>query len=44
LEIALVRTGPPPPKGPGAFQRMRQALGETWDELAETVRSYRIFQ
>ena len=44
LEIALVRTGPPLPKGPGTFERMRQALGETWDELSETVRSYRIFQ
>jgi len=44
LEVALVRTGPPQPKGPGVFQRMRQALGETWDELSETVRSYRIFQ
>ncbi len=43
LDIALVRTGPPPPKGPGTFARMRQALGETWDELSETVRSYRIF-
>ena len=44
LEIALVRTGPPLPKGPGTLERMRQALGETWDELSETVRSYRIFQ
>ena len=44
LEIALVRTGPSLPKGPGTFERMRQALGETWDELSETVRSYRIFQ
>jgi len=44
LDIALVRTGPPLPEGPGTLQRMRQALGETWDELSETVRSYRIFQ
>ncbi len=44
LDIALVRTGPPTPKGPGALARMRQALRETWDELSDTVRSYRIFQ
>ena len=44
LDIALVRTGPPVPKGPGTLERMRQALSETWDELSETVRSYQIFR
>jgi hypothetical protein len=39
LDIALVRTGPPLPRA-RTSQRMRQAL-ETWDELSETVRSYR---
>lgn len=44
LDIALVRTGPPVPKGPGTLERMRQALSETWDELSDTVRSYQIFR
>ena len=35
--------GSPKPKGPGTLERMWQALEETWDELGETVRSYRIF-
>jgi len=44
LEITLVRTGPPKPKGPGTMERMRKALQETWNELGETVRSYKPFQ
>jgi outer membrane protein assembly factor BamD (BamD/ComL family) len=44
LEVTLVRTGPPKPKGPGIFERMGQALRETWDELGDTVKSYRVFQ
>ena len=44
LDIALVRTGQPPPQGPGTLARMREALRETWNELSDTVRSYRIFQ
>ena len=44
LEITLVRTGPPMPKGPGTLELMRQALQETWDELSDTVRSYQIFR
>ena len=44
LETALVRMGPPKPKGPGVMERMGRALRETWDELGETVRSYRLFQ
>jgi outer membrane protein assembly factor BamD len=44
LEIALVRVGPPRPKGPGAFGRMWQGLSETWDELAATMKDYRIFR
>jgi len=39
-----VRTGPPPPEGPGAWDQIKAALGETWDELGDTVRSYKIFQ
>jgi len=44
LDITLVRTGPPMPKGPGALERINQALRETWDELSDTVRSYQIFR
>jgi tetratricopeptide (TPR) repeat protein len=44
LEIALVRTGPPPPKGPGTWDQFKEAMRETWDELGDTVRSYKIFQ
>ena len=44
LEIALVRTGPPLPEGPGTWELIKAALGETWDELGDTVRSYKIFQ
>jgi len=44
LEITLVRTGPPMPKGPGVLERMGQGLKETWDELSDTVRSYQIFR
>ncbi len=44
LEITLVRTGPPKPKGPGTMERMRKALQETWNELGETVRSYQFFR
>jgi outer membrane protein assembly factor BamD len=44
LGVALVRTGPPKPEGPGLMTRMGDALRETWSEMGETVRSYRIFQ
>jgi outer membrane protein assembly factor BamD len=44
LGIALVRTGPPQPKGPGPIDRMWESLKETWDELADTVKDYRIFR
>jgi outer membrane protein assembly factor BamD len=44
LEATLVRTGAPKPKGPGLFERMGQALRETWGELSDTVTSYRIFR
>lgn len=43
LEIALVRSAPPPPKGPGPLGRMWGGLRNVWDELAETVRDSRIF-
>jgi len=44
LGVALVRTGPPRPKGPGLIDRMWDGLKDTWDELADTVKDYRIFQ
>lgn len=44
LGVTLVRTGPPKPKGPGPIDRMWDGLKETWDELADTVKDYRIFQ
>jgi outer membrane protein assembly factor BamD len=44
LGVTLVRTGPPKPKGPGAIDRLWQGLQETWNELADTVKDYRIFQ
>jgi outer membrane protein assembly factor BamD len=40
LETALVRTGPPRPEGPGAWEQIKEAMQETWDELSDTVRSY----
>jgi len=43
LGTTLVRTGPPPPKGPGLFTRMWSGVREGWAELAETVRDYQIF-
>jgi outer membrane protein assembly factor BamD len=43
LGITLVRTGTPKPQGPGTFERMSQALRETWDELGDTLKSYQIF-
>jgi outer membrane protein assembly factor BamD len=44
LGVALVRTGPPKPEGPGVMARMGDALRETWTELSETVQSYRLFK
>jgi outer membrane protein assembly factor BamD len=44
LEITLVRTGPPKPKGPGPLDRMWQGLKESWEELADTVKDYHIFR
>ena len=43
LEVALVKMGPPKPKGPGMWERLRQGMGAIWDELGDTARSYRIF-
>lgn len=40
LATTLVRTGQPKPEGPGMMEQVKQALQETWDELADTVRSY----
>lgn len=44
LGVVLVRTGPPKPKGPGPIDRLWQALGQTWDELADTIKDYQIFR
>lgn len=44
LGVALVRTGPPRPKGPGPIDLMWEGLKETWDELADTMKEYKIFQ
>jgi len=44
LAVTLVRTGPPKPKGPGMFARMKQAMVDTWDEVTDTVRSYQFFR
>ncbi len=44
LGVALVRTGPPKPAGPSVWTRMGNAMRETWTELGETVRTYRIFE
>lgn len=44
LGIALVRTGPPRPKGPGTIDRMWQGLQETWEEITDTVKGYQIFR
>jgi outer membrane protein assembly factor BamD len=44
LGVTLVRNGPPKPKGPGPVDRLWQGLQETWDELADTVKSYQIFR
>ena len=44
LSITLVRTGPPKPPGPGVMTRMWVGLQETWDEMLDTMKDYRIFQ
>jgi outer membrane protein assembly factor BamD len=44
LAMVLVRTGSPPPKGPGFWSRMWQGLQDSWDELADTVKDYKLFQ
>lgn len=43
LGITLVRTGPPRPKGPGAIDRMWVGLKESWDELLDTMKDYKVF-
>jgi outer membrane protein assembly factor BamD len=44
IDIVLVKTGAPPPKGPGFFGRMWQGMKESWDEFLDTVKDYHIFQ
>ena len=44
LGTTLVRTGQPKPAGPGMWDQVKQAMKETWNELADTARSYKIFQ
>jgi hypothetical protein len=43
LGVVLVRTGPPKPKGPSTWERFKTGMGAIWDELGDTVRSYRLF-
>ncbi len=43
LGITLVRTGPPKPKGPGTVDRMWVNLKESWDELLDTMKDYKVF-
>jgi len=43
LGVALVRTAPPPPKGPGLFTRMWGGIKDGWDELTETLRNSTLF-
>jgi outer membrane protein assembly factor BamD len=44
LSTALVRTGQPKPPGPGLWDQMKQAMQESWEELADTVRSYQFLR
>jgi outer membrane protein assembly factor BamD len=44
LGVTLVRTGPPKPKGPGAWARMLDGMKTGWSELTDTMKDYRIFQ
>jgi outer membrane protein assembly factor BamD len=44
LGTTLVRTGQPKPAGPGMWDQVKQAMEETWNELADTARSYKMFQ
>lgn len=44
IEMVLVKMGVPPPKGPGFFSRMWKGMQESWEELVDTVKDYRIFQ
>jgi outer membrane protein assembly factor BamD len=44
LEVALVRVGPPKPKGAGPIDRMWGGLKATWDELADTMKDYKLFR
>jgi outer membrane protein assembly factor BamD len=44
LGVALVRTGPPQPPGPGVFSRMWSGMKEGWSELISTMLDYQIFQ
>ena len=44
LGTTLVRTGQPKPAGPSMWDQVKQAMEETWNELADTARSYKMFQ
>jgi outer membrane protein assembly factor BamD (BamD/ComL family) len=44
IDVVLVKTGPPPPKGPGFFGRMWQGMKESWGEFVDTVKQYKVFQ
>jgi len=44
IDVVLVKTGAPPPKGPGFFSRMWQGMKESWSEFVDTVKEYKVFQ
>jgi outer membrane protein assembly factor BamD len=44
LGTTLVRTGQPKPTGPSMWDQVKQAMEESWNELADTARSYKMFQ
>jgi outer membrane protein assembly factor BamD len=44
LGVALVRMGPPKPKGPSTTDRVWQSLQEAWEELKDTATGYQIFR
>lgn len=44
IDMVLVKTGAPPPEGPGFISRVWQGMKETWEEFTGTVKDYRVFQ
>ena len=44
LGVALVRSGPPKPKGPGPMDRMWEGMKNSWVEMGESIKGYQIFR